>query len=331
MQDLQTPPDTVAVRKNLLRHRQEILEFKQAYAESIDDDTPTFDVLRAHRPSSAAFTSPDVTKTVHVESENDLSTNLLDLILYKNPPLTFLSILSGSFLFTTTRFIISGPHQLTFLSGLCYMMLFKLAFNFARTVFAKNPSAVNWTGSTLVCKAIESATNAINYLAALHDRYLSAQDPNLTLKVGVSLYGVAFIGHVFSIWTLCSIAFLFAFTVPYLVKNNWEVVTDVYNALSIAVAARYKALGLTRKQQAGGVFLLLSVIWMRSSWASRLVGVFIAALGVRCTLKPAEMAVIRQRAAPLSMSVKKKALRLSMVASDFAVRTLGSKSPYQRR
>ncbi|KAH7623800.1 hypothetical protein Ndes2526B_g01047 [Nannochloris sp. 'desiccata'] len=320
MDELPTPPDTIAVRKALLRHRVELTSMKSGYTET-SDDTHAFDTFKAHRPSSAAFSSPDVSSKGIKEQANAMK----DLVLYKNPPLTFLAILGSTFTLTTSKYIISGPHQMTFFSAICYFLLIDLAVITLRGVFSSNPSSSGaWTGSNFLESVSHYALKYINYIAAVHDRFLVAHDPALSLKVGAVLWALALVGRVFSVWTLTAAVFILAFTVPYFLNNNWDVVQDLYNQINEKIAQKYRALGLTRKQQVISVFSVLCFLWMRSSWTSRLCGVLMAALTVRCNLKPAEMAALREHAAPFTQSVKKRAARFSVAASDFAVRTLGT-------
>jgi hypothetical protein len=110
------------------------------------------------------------------------------------------------------------------------------------------------------------------------------------------------------------------------VSNNWEAVQDFFSQANEKIAEKYLALGLTRKQQVLSVFSVLCFLWMRSSWTSRLCGILMGALTIRCNLKPSEIAALREKAAPLTLSCKKRAARFSVAASDFAVRTLGTKT-----
>ena len=69
--------------------------------------------------------------------------------------------------------------------------------------------------------------------------------------------------------------------------------------------------------------LALAALWLRAGWATRLVAALLGALAVRCNLRPAEVEAIMQRAEPYTQSVKKRASRLSVAATDFANRTWG--------
>lgn len=112
-ENLPTPPETVVVRRKLLRHRNALADF-QANANKDNDtttDTTTPCELMAKK-SDLAFNSPSASD----RSESD-STSLEELVLYKNPPLSFLAILAGCLTLSTFRYIVSGPHEVTFLSG----------------------------------------------------------------------------------------------------------------------------------------------------------------------------------------------------------------------
>lgn len=142
---------------------------------------------------------------------------------------------------------------------------------------------------------------------------------------------------------------------------------------------KWDGLGLSRKQKAAVLSLLLVMLWVRSSWSTRLVALLVGALAVRCHLKPAEVRWgrgigggarasgvasrvhetgngtrafpywlaprhlnclpspwcvcpalqverITAYAEPYTQSVKKSARRLSLAATDFAWRSLGTKT-----
>ena len=161
-------------------------------------------------------------------------------------------------------------------------------------------------------------------VAALHDEFLTAKDPSMALKVGVLLWSGAVIGRYVGIWTLAATIFALAFTVPYGLAHNAHVLNAAMSEVSRAVKSRWQGLGLTRRQQAMILFSSICILWLRSSWSSRLIGMLLGTLAIRCNLKPAEMDVIRQHAAPLTTTVKLRAARLSMVASDFVERTWGN-------
>lgn len=343
-----TPPDTVAVRKALLRHRSDLLAAKQTtfarYTTSDGDGegTPSRGTtlsLKAHRPdpNSAAvmnYGSPEVASAPsshpRASSQSPFSADALkDLVLYTNPALSFLTILGGIFALTTIRYIISGPHQMTLLSAVCYLALAELAINFFRSLLSSTPATSGtWTNSRLVSSAISTSIKCIDSVASLHDEYLACRDPMVSVKVGGALWGVAIIGHVFSIWGLVSFTFVLAFTVPYLMSTNWESVTTAAHTATAVLAARYHALGLTRKQKACIVAGALFYVWMRFSWSYRIIGMFVGAMVIRSNLKPAEVAAIRQHAAPLTASVKKRAMA---ARNYFNSMNNASSSSYPRR
>jgi len=140
---------------------------------------------------------------------------------------------------------------------------------------------------------------------------------------------VAIAGQLLSAWTLAALGFASTFTLPYALYTNKDSIDAVCSGVAGAAHARWAALGISRKQKAAGLFVLICTIWMRISWSNRLIGLLMGALAIRCNLKPAEVAAIREHAAPLTISVKKRAARMSIAASDFAQRTLGNKMHFR--
>ena len=203
-------------------------------------------------------------------------------------------------------------------------MLAELSANFTRSFFSANPSSWRWEGSALAAAATAATTSAVAAAARTHDRFLSVDDPAMALKVCGGLWSLAIVGQFFSVWTLATLAFAVFFTLPYAVHAHKAALLAVCEDAVAAAHARWAGLGLSRRQQAGGLLAAVVFIWLKSSWVNRCIGMFLGALAVRCSLKPAEVAALREHAAPLTMSVKKRAARLSLAATDFAHRTLGT-------
>lgn len=309
MENLHTPPDTLVVRNKSLRTNISRVPLAQ------NNEVPAAAVV------TPVFNGPK-SRAALIEEGGESFT---DIVLYKNPPLSMLVVLAGAVTLSTVHYIISGAHNMTFLSATCYFLLAELALNFARSIFSSNPASGRWQGSSLVAHALDFFSSAANYVASLHDRYLSLEDPALALKVGGCLWTLATVGRYFSPWTLATVGFIATFTIPYAVHTNRDAVEAVTSQFVGIAQAKWAALGLSRKQKAGTLLAVVFFLWLRSSWTNRLIGMLLGTLAVRCNLKPAEVAAIREHAAPLTMSVKKRAARLSVAASDFAHRTLGTK------
>lgn len=203
---------------------------------------------------------------------------------------------------------------------MCYVLLAELALNFGRSLVSAAPDAANWRSGALAHAVVAGVTRAVDAAASLHDRFLTARDPSLTLKVAAGLWALSQLGRAFSAWTLLSAAFVLAFTVPVAAAAHAAALSAAYAQVAGEARARWAALGLTRKQCAAGLAVLVAGLWWRSAWSTRLLGAFLAALAVRCNLRPSEVAAIREHAAPLTRSVKKSAARMSVAASDFAQR-----------
>ena len=72
----------------------------------------------------------------------------------------------------------------TFLAALAYVVLFSIGINFVRSVVSVQwQTRCAWVNSPTVKSVASQSEGAVMKIAALHDRYLSARDPVLTLKV----------------------------------------------------------------------------------------------------------------------------------------------------
>lgn len=107
MENVQTPSDAVAVRKSLQRHREALRELQEG-----DNITPTTQGLKP-----LAYDDENAYSPQNQTASPKVVSSLMSLLLYENPPLSILAILAGSFVLTTVRYILNGPHHMTFLSG----------------------------------------------------------------------------------------------------------------------------------------------------------------------------------------------------------------------
>lgn len=328
MENIETPPgDTITVRKEMLRRRVALsaanIQAANAYRDSemsfktsmqptikpsFDDNNETplkteIETTETTKPSLSPFT-PRV---------SDAET-FTDIILYKDPALSFLIIIAGVLSLGTIQFIFNGPHTMTFLSAVSYLMLIDLSINFIKSTFSSN-STGTWRNSIHTLLSYTETT--LEHVATIHDQYFTCKDPALALKVAACLWSLAILGRYLSIWTLATLIFVSLFTIPYSLQTFHEPIAAISKNISTIISCRWNSLGLSRKQKFLAMGLAIFYVWMNMSWSSRCVAVLVTALAVRCTLKPAEVAALREHAAPLTMSVKKRAARLSIAATDF--------------
>jgi hypothetical protein len=107
MDDTMTP-QTMAVKQEILRHRFELQDTKDAY--SIKAVSP------AKTPKTVSFEHAfESTPTHGVQAGDDDS--LADIIMYKNSALSFLVVIVGSLGLSLAHFVLRGDHGLTVLSG----------------------------------------------------------------------------------------------------------------------------------------------------------------------------------------------------------------------
>ena len=75
-------------------------------------------------------------------------------------------------------------NSITFRAALAYVVLFSIGINFVRSVVSVQwQTRCAWVNSPTVKSVASQSEGAVMKIAALHDRYLSARDPVLTLKV----------------------------------------------------------------------------------------------------------------------------------------------------
>lgn len=354
-----TPPHTAVIRKKLGVYRNVLAEVQNAHAGIQTPDVKSVGFALDNQQGSqsgcaAAGAGGDSILEIITYTNPALSYLVvlsgivcLSAARYLTSPSSDWTVLSGRSPHQPSGMVLASPSHTTLaavcyillsdmallnaspshatLAAVCYILLGDMAFNFFRSVLTPGSSVGTWRGSGLTDWVVSLTAHAMAAAADIHDRYLTLQDPVLSLKVAGGLWAVAILGRYLSVWTMLAVAFGITFTIPVAVEMHRATVSTVLSHAAALVKSKWSKLGLTRKQRALVLLTGLMVMWMRSAWATRFIAVFLGALAVRCNLKPAEVEAIRQHAAPLTMSVKKRAARLSLAATDFAHRTLGTK------
>lgn len=174
------------------------------------------------------------------------------------------------------------------------MLLAKLALNFFRGLVSRDWAASSkWAGSALARAAAAHAVAAVDGLAAVHDALLASDSPTTLLRVAGVLWTLAVLGRWLSIWSVFTLSFVVAFTLPAAYKKHEAAVRATYAQASAVLASRWDGL-LSRKQKLAVLGLGLTVMLVHSSWSTRLCALLAGALAVRCHLKPAEVQRIQQ-------------------------------------
>eukprot|EP00887_Chlorella_sp_A99_P008128 scaffold12.g8128.t1 len=324
-----TPPDTI--QQELGKHRAALKEAQggasgfnlDAYATETPLSTPAF--VGAGRAPGVSWAAP-------VPEEGEEATGsegrLKALLHYDNPPVTYLVVIVGTVVLAAGHFILSGVHNVTLLTAVCYALLAHLALNFFRGLVSREWQAnARWGGSAFARRLADRAVDAVGALAAAHDAALAAEDPAVALRVAGALWATAVLGRWLSIWSVVTLAFLLVFTLPAAYAKHQTAVQATYANLSSSIKARWDGL-LSRKQKLLVLAALLLVLLVHSAWSTRLCALLLGALAIRCQLKPAEVQRIQQIAEPYTQTVRKQTRRVSMAATDFALRSLGGKAHF---
>lgn len=255
---------------------------------------------------------------------------LRSIVLYENVFASLLLVISGAALLGAGHWALSGRHNITFLTATCYLLLLDLASNFCKSLISKSwQESAAWTGSPLARALADRAAGAVGAAAAAHDRFLSARDPAQALWAAAALWALALLGQYLSVWSVATLVFVLTFTVPATVNRYRSELRSAFGKASAGVKGRWAKLGLTRKQKAAMLLTTLATLWLRTVWPTRCAALLLGALAVRCHLDPAEVDAIVACAEPYTQSVRKRARRMSMAASDFANRALASKQHFR--
>ncbi|KAK9816627.1 hypothetical protein WJX72_003011 [[Myrmecia] bisecta] len=269
-------------------------------------------------------TAPPATPLDEPARETASWQSIQDVLLWRNPALSALLFLVGSFLMLAGDFVLRGDHSLTLLSGTCYVLLADLAINCLFNMTAPKAHAnFNATNSSLVRHIATKAAEAAHKLAENHDRFLSASDPVWTFKVASALCVLSVLGSLFSIWRLACLGFVAGFTVPVAHLHYHGAIRNIKASAYSHIKNRWDALGLSRKAKAGMLGVGLLCLWVNSNWTTCSLTLLMGLLIVRCHLSAKEVAAISTTAAPMVKSAKKRVKRMSLVAADFARHSLG--------
>lgn len=114
MENLQTPPDTVAVRKALLHHRRALADIN--VANNLQDGFAT-------PPAKVEDARLEERIPVPITPFRKFEKRVEDLILYRNPTVSFLAVIIGSLVLSSVRYFTSGENGVSLLTGKIYLSL----------------------------------------------------------------------------------------------------------------------------------------------------------------------------------------------------------------
>ncbi|KAG2447434.1 hypothetical protein HYH02_007759 [Chlamydomonas schloesseri] len=182
----------------------------------------------------------------------------------------------------------------TLFTGLCYVLLASLFWNFLRAAMAPAFAArCTWAHSAVTRFAVSASAATINAAAALHDRHLHGIDPLHTLEVGLGLWVLSLLGRALPFVTLLLLLHLGAFTLPVAYKFNKarvdSLVADVYGKAQ----AQYEK--LDRRVRATAVLVPMALLFVLLPALDRLVAVFVCLAYGRVWAKPDEFASFQKK------------------------------------
>lgn len=105
-------------------------------------------------------------------------------------------------------------------------------------------------------------------------------------------------------------SYLLAFVVP---NVNNDHVSHILKEVTLRLkhSTPSALLQMNTRQRRLSIAAIAASLWLAFDWPNRLVGMLMALLCVRMTMSQAEVEKLRDQTAPLTMSVKKKAARMS--------------------
>jgi hypothetical protein len=312
MENIDTPPDTVAVRKALLQHRKALAEIRGSRANSAEAQLATPKDKRTAENLSVTFNDS--------QSAESSEGKLRELLLYKNPAATFI-VGFGCFVFLSAAKYLSEAGATSSLTFICHIILARIAYNVTKSILSAESKATLLSSVELE-KLVWISKASLYKMAAIHDTYISGEKPLKTMYVCIGLWVTSILGRYFTLHVILTSALFLLFSVPYLLHSHWYALQPIATDIKHAVKLKCISWGVTRKRRILAITILCFFVWYLSSWPSRISGILTGLLAIRCSLKPHEIAVIREQTAPLTQSVKKSARRFSLAANEFAQKTL---------
>ncbi|KXZ43799.1 hypothetical protein GPECTOR_80g159 [Gonium pectorale] len=262
--------------------------------------------------------TPATPAMVGASSSDELDYNafITETLLWTNKVRSTFYFVAGFLAWLAVRGVFSS--STTLFTGVCYVLLFSLIFNFLRGAVAPRlQERCTWSDSGLTRLAAAAATTAISAAAALHDRHLNGLDPLKSLEVGLGLWVLSLLGRALDAVTLLLLLHLGAFSVPLgykMFKGRIDaIIKDVYGKAK----AHYEK--LDRRVRGAVVLVPLILLVFLLPVVDRLVVVFICLAYARVLTRPDEYAALQRRVAPVGTTLNKKVLTPITAAASSAL------------
>ena len=222
----------------------------------------------------------------------------------KNPAASVFAIIAGSFIYAFLR---NG--SITTL--VCYALLSRVGWHVVCTIFSKQAGAnTRLTGSSFVENSSVTTARVVRLLAEVHDDYIVTADTRRSVTVSTALWSLSLVARRMDMLTLVYVAYLLAFLLPNVHDGH---VTAILGELALRVKHSTPSVftQMNTKQRRLSIAAIAASLWLVFDWPNRIVGLLMAVLCIRMTMTQVEVDNLREMGAPLTMSVKKKAARMS--------------------
>jgi hypothetical protein len=115
----------------------------------------------------------------------------------------------------------------------------ELAMNFVRGMVSEAwTQQANWYGNAMFNKITAAAVNTVAAVSLWHDQFLNSRDPVVGLRAALALWIVSILGRYLSIWSLATLAFLLAFTLPISYQTHRDTLSFAFAKTSSAIKVR---------------------------------------------------------------------------------------------
>ena len=293
-------PRSDSVEKALRRHRKALEEIRAANS-NLDDTVPALNLQ--HKLDRVVFQT-DADQVV-LEPTQTAYDSIDRLLTWHNPAGSALAIVAGSFVYSLLR---SGSAT----TLLCYALLSRIGWHLLAAIFSLGGSSgqARLVGSDLVRKWTDAMPKLVELLAAAHDEFIVTADTKRSVIVCAVLWALSAVGAYVDVLQLLYAAFLSAFVVPNIGSGHVSA-TCKEAALQLKQLAPAALLQSSTKQRRLSIAAISVSLWLAADWPNRLIGLLMALLCVRMTMSQAEVEKLRDHTAPMTMSVRKKAARMS--------------------
>ena len=305
----QPSPRSDSVDKALRRHRKALEEIRAANS-NLEDTVPTLNLNSkldrvVFHSSEKMATDQAVAEPKQAARDGPWTTaNVGRLCTWENPAASALAIIAGSFVYALLR---SGSTT----TLLCYVILSRIGWHVLGAMFSSGGSRhAQLVGSDVVRKWTDTMAKLMGLIARLHDEFIVTADTRRSVAVCAVLWALSAVGAYADMLQLCYVSFLSAFVVPNLGSGHISA-TCKQLALHLRQLTPSAILQSSTKQRRLSIAVVGASLWLAADWPNRLIGLLMALLCVRTTMSQAEVKKLRDQTAPMTMSVRKKAARMS--------------------